>query len=59
MSRSNPFAEMQVKMWLYFEKGAKEVWLCDQKGNLHFYTTEGKQERSIMCPDFPLKVSLH
>jgi hypothetical protein len=40
---------------LYFEAGAREVWLCDQSGTLGFYhsgETEARQS-TVICPKFP------
>lgn len=58
MSRGNPMTEMLQKMRLYFEKGAQEVWLCDQKGQMHYYCPEGPLERSQLCPEFPSEIVL-
>lgn len=56
-SLSNSAKEMRQKRKLYFEQGAKEVWICDEYGKLKFYDESGELERSIMFPDFPLSVS--
>ena len=57
VSISNTNKEMKEKRKLYFEQGAKEVWICDEYGNVSFYDENGKLEQSQMFPDFPLKVS--
>ena len=57
VSISNTNNEMKEKRKLYFEQGAKEVWICDEYGNVSFYDENGKLEQSQMFPDFPLKVS--
>jgi antitoxin component YwqK of YwqJK toxin-antitoxin module len=48
---------MLQKCKLYFEQGAKEVWICDEYGVVKFYDESGKLDQSKMFPDFPLKVS--
>lgn len=40
LSTGNTRGEMEEKRRLYFEAGAKEVWLCDGKGKLSFYLAE-------------------
>jgi Uma2 family endonuclease len=57
VSISNINKEMKEKRKLYFEQGAKEVWICDEYGNVKFYDENGENEQSEMFPDFPLKVS--
>ena len=57
VSISNTNKEMKEKRKLYFEQGAKEVWICDEYGNVSFYDENGKLEQSHMFPNFPLKVS--
>lgn len=57
-SESNTNREMHEKRYLYFEKGAKEVWFCDRKGVISFYNPEGKLKKSALCPRFPGKVKL-
>lgn len=52
MSESNSKEEMAEKRELYFEAGAKEVWICD-KGQVMFYVPDGKSESSIIIPGFP------
>ncbi|MDM8535471.1 Uma2 family endonuclease [Desulfobacterales bacterium HSG17] len=57
MSESNTEDEMQKKKKLYFEAGAKEVWICDN-GQMLFYTTERKSEFSLMMPGFPQNIEI-
>ncbi|MGI8467074.1 MAG: Uma2 family endonuclease [Pyrinomonadaceae bacterium] len=57
VSTSNSAKEMKEKRRLYFEQGAKEVWTCDEYGNLNFYDESGELKQSKMFPDFPEKVS--
>ncbi len=58
LSPSNSMAEMQEKMSLYFDKGAQEVWLCDEDGNMSFYAQEGQLENSRLAPGFPQKIEI-
>jgi Uma2 family endonuclease len=53
ISESNLQKHMLQKMKLHFEKGAKEVWLCDKKGRFKFYSPNGLIPQSELCPDFP------
>ena len=41
LSPSNTQSEMDEKRGLYFARGANEVWLCDEQGNLSFYDCTG------------------
>lgn len=55
-SKSNYQRELHRKKALYFEAGAKEVWICDRMGNMTFHTPEGQVAKSPMCPNFPATV---
>ena len=54
---SNSEKEMRQKRRLYFEQGAREVWICDEYGNVKFYDESDEIEKSKMFPDLPEKVS--
>ena len=56
LSPSNKRGEMLGKMQLYYAAGAREVWLCDEHGDMEFFIREQLEPvpRSVMCPDFPL-----
>lgn len=55
-SSSNSSTEMMGKMQLYFARGAEEVWLCDEDGNITFYRhDESGPGSSKLCPDFPVE----
>lgn len=58
LSPSNTREEMQGKMQLYFERGAREVWLCDEHGNMEFFPSTQTEPVAIsaMCPTFPKSV---
>ena len=47
ISPSNSQSEMNQKIKLYLDQGAKEVWLCDQKGKISYFTSQGKVKDSI------------
>jgi len=57
-SPSNSDKEMQEKRNLYFAKGAKEYWLCDEDGNVAFYNAAGKIKTSVYFPDMPAKITV-
>ena len=57
-SPSNSDEEMLEKKELYFAKGAKGFWLCDETGNVAFYNRTGKLDRSGYFPAMPNKVSV-
>lgn len=60
LSPSNTAAEIREKMALYFEAGAREVWICNQDGTMHFYYqgNSAAQDRSEVCPAFPSRIEL-
>ncbi len=58
VSASNTDEEMKEKRKLYFEQGAKEVWLCSEHGGLRFFTVRGEQPASSLVPDFPQRIVL-
>jgi len=55
-SDSNTNEEMAEKRTLYFEQGAREVWICNQKGKMSFYNLSGPLEQSLLVPEFPKKI---
>ncbi len=60
LSPSNTEAEISEKMLLYFDAGAKEVWLCSRTGAMSFFTSPNSQplQSSRLCPEFPSQVEL-
>ena len=61
LSPSNTREEMVEKMTLYFAKGAREVWLCDEHGRMEFFTSEsapGAVAQSLVCPAFPKQIDV-
>jgi Uma2 family endonuclease len=57
-SDSNTDEEMAEKRQLYFEQGAKEVWICSQKGEITFYTVQQQIEKSAHVPEFPNRIDI-
>ncbi len=51
-------SEMQEKRELYFERGAHEVWLCDENREFQFFNADGKTGKSEMFLDFPGKIEI-
>jgi Uma2 family endonuclease len=60
LSPSNTEAEIEEKMALYFDAGAREVWLCDQDGSMRFFIGGATRplRTSKLCPRFPRRVEL-
>jgi Uma2 family endonuclease len=58
MSSSNTTKEMVEKRQLYFEAGAKEVWMCDENGFMSFFDVEQQLVRSVLVPEFPEKLDV-
>ena len=56
LSSTNTSEEMEAKRRLFFEKGAKEVWLCDGHGGMSFFNSHGSLAHSQLCPRFPVSV---
>ena len=57
-SGSNTAGEMEEKRQLYFEQGAKEVWLCSEQGQMRFFTSQEERTTSFLVPDFPQQIQL-
>lgn len=53
LSDSNTQGEMTAKRALYFERGAVEVWFCEETGRMSFYNPQGQIAVSALCPGFP------
>ncbi|HEV2391449.1 MAG TPA: Uma2 family endonuclease [Verrucomicrobiae bacterium] len=60
LSPRNTDAEMREKMALYFDAGAKEVWLCSESGTMGFFhsITHQPAPKFKVCPQFPGHVKL-
>lgn len=57
LSPANSDEEIAEKTQLYFDAGAKEVWICGAFGQMSFFAAGEQIERSKLCPEFPLDVS--
>ncbi|MEM0969474.1 MAG: Uma2 family endonuclease, partial [Verrucomicrobiota bacterium] len=60
-SPSNSRSELEEKKALYFEAGAREVWICDEKRAMTFYLRDSGVEpssASLLCPTFPPTISV-
>lgn len=60
LSPSNTDAEIQEKSALYFDAGAKEVWLCTSAGVMKFIRRSMMRpmRTSQLCPAFPKTIKL-
>ena len=58
LSRTNRIAEIEQKRALYFEAGAREIWICGLQGEMEFYALSGQMEHSTLCPEFPSRIEL-
>ena len=58
LSPRNSLEDIELKKRLYFETGAKEVWVCGRKGAMEFFGSKGKLSQSKLCPNFPSIISL-
>ncbi len=58
LSPTNTRGEITGERELYFERDAREVWVCDLEGEMTFYNPDGPLERSAICPKFPAQVKL-
>jgi Uma2 family endonuclease len=58
LSPRNSKREIEEKKALYFDAGAREVWVCDDAGEMTFYLYSESRgvETSRVCPDFPKKI---
>ena len=59
LSPSNTPEEISEKIALYFESGAREVWVCD-RGTFRFHFLDAPEIRlsSEMCPQFPRQINI-
>jgi len=60
LSPGNTEPEIREKIALYFDAGAKEVWLCAENGAVKFFTPGAARSLSgsKICPKFPKRVEL-
>ena len=58
LSPDNTDAEMREKTALYFDAGAKEVWICAMSGAMSFLRAGAATAASQLFPDFPAQIVL-
>jgi Uma2 family endonuclease len=60
LSPGNTTAEIDEKKLLYFDAGAREVWICSKSGLMSFFAAESGTalKVSIICPHFPTQIDL-
>ena len=58
LSPGNSDAEVQEKIALYFDAGAREVWLCETSGAMKFLVSMDSAPASKLCPNFPALIQL-
>ena len=60
LSPGNTEAEIREKTALYFDAGAREVWICAKSGAMSFHGAglTGPMSASRLCPQFPKRVQL-
>jgi Uma2 family endonuclease len=56
MSPTNSWEEMRHKCLLYLAAGAKEVWVCNGAGELHFFDGSGERSDSGLATRIPNKI---
>ena len=57
-SPSNYQPEIKEKIRLYLEKGAREVWVCSENGELDIYNLAGKTDCSEFFENIPKKFDI-
>ena len=57
-SSSNTQEEMKFKKELYFQAGAVEFWLCNENGEMSFFSPDGQMINSALVLDFPAVIEL-
>ncbi|QTA87932.1 Uma2 family endonuclease [Desulfonema magnum] len=59
VSESNTREELFHKKRLYFEKGAREFWLCEKNGKMKFHDhRKGEISASLLVPEFPEMIEI-
>lgn len=58
VSPSNTIAQMEEKRALYFDTGAKEVWICERDGTMRFFNSSGEIAHSQLLTEFPKLISI-
>ena len=55
LSPGNALAEIDDKIALYLERGAVEVWVVDQRGNISYFANVGALKSSTLIKGITLK----
>jgi len=58
ISPSNYQLEIKEKIRLYLDKGAREVWVCSENGEVEIYNKAGKTDRSAFFAHIPKKFEI-
>ncbi len=58
LSPGNSKEEIEQKQRLYFDAGAQEVWICDEKGAMLFFKRETALKVSALVPGFPKNIEV-
>ena len=58
LSPANSKREIEEKKHLYLEAGAQEVWTCDRRGTMKFFSADGPLSASQLCPEFPARITI-
>ena len=59
LSEANSPAQMREKAGLFFESGAREVWLVERSGKVRFFSGLDRElVQSALCPAFPPQINL-
>ena len=58
ISPFNSDEEMTAKQQLYLRAGAKEFWICDERGHMEFLNAAGPLAESLLCPSFPKQLPI-
>lgn len=58
LSPRNTRKQIEEKIALYLDAGAREVWTCDETGAMSFYAAPSAAvlEKSELCPEFPCRI---
>lgn len=56
LSPTNSALEMEQKKVWYFAAGAEECWICNEAGEMQFFSPIQKLEHSRLVHDFPLLI---
>ena len=58
VSPSNYQPEINEKISLYLDKGAQEVWVCSENGDVEIYNKAGKTDSLVFFAHIPKKFEI-